>query len=117
MVFASLIDPGSRGAPDGMRVDKHGRLFVSGPNGIWIFNRGGEHIGTVQMPHSMANLAWGGLDYSKLYITAGKTVYILQTNTHGFVSYENKSRTSPEITAQMPSLSRVRVASAAMPSC
>jgi gluconolactonase len=83
-------DPGSRGNPDGMRVDKHGRLFVSGPNGIWVYNRDGKHIGTVQMPHSMANLAWGGRDYSKLYITAGKTVYILQTKTHGFIPYESK---------------------------
>jgi gluconolactonase len=90
MVFGTMIDPGSRGNPDGMRVDKHGRLFVSGPNGIWVYNRDGKHIGTVQMPHSMANLAWGGRDYSKLYITAGKTVYILQTKTHGFIPYESK---------------------------
>jgi gluconolactonase len=90
MVFGKLVDPGSRGNPDGMRVDKHGRLFVSGPNGIWVFNRSGEHIGTVQMPHPNANLAWGGHDYSKLYITAGKTVYILQTKTHGFIPYENR---------------------------
>ncbi len=89
MVFGTMIDPGSRGNPDGMRVDKHGRLFASGPNGIWVFNRAGEHIGTVQMPHSMANLAWGGPGYSKLYITAGKTVYILQTKTRGFIPYEN----------------------------
>jgi gluconolactonase len=89
MVFGTLIDRGSRGSPDGMRVDKHGRLFVSGPNGIWVFNHNGEHIGTVQMPHSMANLAWGGHGYSKLYITAGNTVYILQTKTHGFIPYEN----------------------------
>ena len=90
MVFGTLIDPGSRGNPDGMRVDKHGRLFASGPNGIWVYNRNGEHIGTVQMPHSMANLAWGGPDYSKLYIAAGNTVYILQTKTHGFIPYESK---------------------------
>jgi gluconolactonase len=89
-VFGTLIDPGSRGNPDGMRVDKHGRLFVSGPNGMWVFNRDGKHLGTVQMPHPMANLAWGGPGYSRLYITAGKTVYILQTKTHGFIPYENK---------------------------
>jgi gluconolactonase len=90
MVFGKLIDPESHGSPDGMRVDKHGRLFVSGPGGFWVYNRAGEHIGTVQMPHSMANLAWGGPGYSKLYITAGTTVYILQTKTHGFIPYENK---------------------------
>ncbi len=90
IVFATMIDPNSRGNPDGMRVDKHGRLFVSGPNGIWVFNHNGQHIGTVQMPHGMANLAWGGDGYSKLYITASKTVYILDTKTHGFIPYESK---------------------------
>jgi gluconolactonase len=89
-VFSSLKDPVNRGAPDGMRLDKHGRIFVAGPNGFWVINRRGEHIGTVQMPHSMANLAWGGPDYSKLYIAAGNTVYILQTKTRGFIPYDKK---------------------------
>jgi gluconolactonase len=90
MVFGTLVDPGSRGNPDGMRVDKHGRLFVSGPNGMWVFNRDGKHLGTVQLPHPMANLAWGGPGYSTLYLTAGKNVYTLQTKTHGFIPYESK---------------------------
>ena len=90
ILFGDMKDPVNRGGPDGMKLDKHGRLFVSGPNGIWVFNSKGEHIGTVQMPHSMANLAWGGPDYSKLYIAAGNTVYILQTKTHGFIPYEKK---------------------------
>ena len=92
MDFGSLIDPNSdhRGAPDGMKVDKRGYIFVSGPNGFWVWNRTGVHIGSVQMPHSMANLTWGGPDDSKLYITAGNTVYILQTKTHGFLGYLKK---------------------------
>lgn len=90
IVFANMNDPVNRGVPDGMRLDKHGRLFVSGPNGIWVYNSKGRHIGTVQMPHGMANLAWGGPGYSTLYITAGHTVYILQTKTHGFIPYERK---------------------------
>jgi gluconolactonase len=90
MSFSSLKDPVNRGSPDGMRVDNSGRIFVAGPNGFWVINNRGEHIGTVQMPHSMANLAWGGSDYSKLYIAAGNTMYILQTKTHGFIPYETK---------------------------
>lgn len=90
MVFSSLADPVNRGSADGMRLDKHGRIFVTGPNGIWVINSRGEHIGTVQMPHGMANMAWGGHDYSKLYIAASNTVYILQTKTHGFIPYDKK---------------------------
>lgn len=92
MIFGDMHDPNvdHRGPPDGMKVDKHGHLFVSGPNGLWVWNSKGVHIGTIQMPHSMANLTWGGTDYSKLYITAGNTVYILQTKTHGFLDYEKR---------------------------
>ncbi|MHB1938399.1 MAG: SMP-30/gluconolactonase/LRE family protein [Acidobacteriaceae bacterium] len=90
MDFGDMHDPENRGVPDGIKVDKKGRLFVSGPNGIWVWNSKGVHIGTVQMPQGMANLTWGGLDYSKLYITAGDTVYILQTKTRGILGYLKK---------------------------
>jgi gluconolactonase len=89
-IFGDMKDAGNRGVPDGMKVDKKGNLFVSGPNGIWVWNSKGEHIGTVQMPHGMANLAWGGPDYSKLYVTARNTVYVLPTKTHGFIPYNRK---------------------------
>ena len=88
--FADMTDPEKRGVPDGMKVDVKGRLFVSGPAGIWVWNRKGVHIGTVQMPKGMANLTWGGPDNSKLYITASDTVYILQTKTRGILGYTKK---------------------------
>ncbi len=89
-VFGDMTDPVNRGVPDGIKMDKKGNLFVSGPNGIWVWNSKGVHIGTVQMPHGMANLAWGGPGYSKLYITAHQTVYVLPTKTHGFIPYDKK---------------------------
>ena len=90
MDFADMTDPEKRGVPDGMKVDVKGRLFVSGPTGIWVWNSKGVHIGTVQMPRGMANLTWGAPDNSKLYITASDTVYILQTKTRGILGYSKK---------------------------
>lgn len=90
IVFGDMKDPNNRGVPDGMKVDRKGNLFVSGPNGIWVWNSKGVHIGTVQMPQGMANLTWGGPGYSKLYITAGSTVFVLQTRTHGILGYLKK---------------------------
>jgi gluconolactonase len=90
MIFGDMKDPNNHGVPDGMKVDKKGNLFVSGPNGIWVWNSKGVHIGTLQMPHGMANLTWGGPGYSKLFITAGNTVYVLQTKTHGILGYLKK---------------------------
>jgi gluconolactonase len=87
MDFGVMKDAVHRGDPDGMKLDNKGHIFVSGPNGFWVFNSKGVHIGTAQMPHGMANLTWGGPDYSKLYITAGNTIYILQTKTRGVLGY------------------------------
>ena len=87
MDFADMHDSQNRGVPDGMKLDKKGHLFVSGPSGVWVFNSQGVHIGTVQLPHGMANLTWGGSDYSKLYITAENSIYVLQTKMRGHLGY------------------------------
>jgi gluconolactonase len=82
-------EPGGKddGVPDGMKVDKRGNIFVSGPRGIWVWDKAGRHLGTIVMPEQPANLNWGDPDYGTLYITATKSVYRLRTKTHGFVPY------------------------------
>jgi gluconolactonase len=82
-------EPGGKGdgVPDGIKVDKEGNLYVTGPKGIWVWDAQGHHLGTIAMPEQPANLAWGDADYSKLYITATTSVYRLPTKAHGFVPY------------------------------
>lgn len=86
-IFASEAGPQKGGVPDGMKVDHNGNLFVTGPEGIWVWSPDGGHLGTMVMPEQPANLAWGDPDYRTLYITATKSVYKLRTNTQGFVPY------------------------------
>lgn len=76
------------GVPDGMRFDRRGNLFVTGPKGIWVWDAQGRHLGTIVLPEQPANLAWGDKDYGTLYITATTSVYRLRTRTHGFVPWE-----------------------------
>jgi len=82
-------EPGGKdaGVPDGMKVDKNGTVFVTGPGGIWVWSPSGQHLGTIFMPEQPANLNWGDPDYHTLYITATKSVYRLETKTQGFVPY------------------------------
>jgi len=86
-IFASEAGPQKGGVPDGMKVDREGNLFVTGPEGIWVWDPDGHHLGTVVMPEQPANLAWGDPDYGTLYITATKSVYKLRTKTRGLVPY------------------------------
>lgn len=75
------------GVPDGMRFDRRGNLFVTGPKGIWVWDAQGHHLGIIALPEQPANLAWGDKDYGTLYITATTSVYRLRTRTRGFVPY------------------------------
>jgi gluconolactonase len=82
-------EPGGKGdgVPDGMKLDEQGNIFVTGPQGIWVWNSHGRHLGTIVMPEQPANLAWGDKDYGTLYITATTSVYCLRTRVRGFVAY------------------------------
>lgn len=82
-------EPGEKndGVPDGMKVDKNGNIFVTGPKGIWVWDAKGNHLGTIAMPEQPANLNWGDKDYRTLYITATTSVYRLEMKTQGFVPY------------------------------
>ncbi|HZR56470.1 MAG TPA: SMP-30/gluconolactonase/LRE family protein [Terriglobales bacterium] len=82
-------EPGGKGdgVPDGIKVDKNGNLYVTGPKGIWVWDAQGHHLGTIVVPEQPANLTWGDKDYSTLYITATTSVYRLPTKAHGFVPY------------------------------
>ena len=93
-VFGMEVEPGEAGVPDGMRVDVAGNIYVTGPKGIWVWDKEGQHIGTIVMPEQPANLAWGGNDYRTLYITATHSVYSLPTKTRGFVPYLRKAKIS-----------------------
>ena len=82
-------EPGGKGdgVPDGMKLDRSGNLYVTGPGGIWIWSPQGEHLGTILMPEQPANLAWGGANLDTLYLTATTSVYKLKMSTRGFVPY------------------------------
>ena len=86
--FGKEEGPADSGPPDGMRVDRQGNLYITGPLGIWVWNPDGKRLGTIVVPEQPANLAWGDADYSTLYITATTSVYKLKTKAKGFVPYE-----------------------------
>ena len=71
-----------KGLPDGMKVDKDGNLFATGPGGVLIFAPDGTHLGTLNTGEATANCGWGD-DGSTLYITADMYIARLKTTTKG----------------------------------
>jgi gluconolactonase len=85
-VFAENIGDGDLakgGLVDGMKLDERGNVYVTGPDGVWIFAPDGEHLGVIEVPESVGNLNWGEDDWSALFIPASTSVYRVRMNVSG----------------------------------
>ena len=82
-LFYDLTTPGAEDAIDGIKVDRAGNVFVSGPGGLWIFSPAGKHLGTLRGPEHPHNMAWGDADRQTLYLTAQTGIYRIRLNNPG----------------------------------
>ena len=81
-VFYDANDQTAPGAADGMKVDRAGNLFATGPGGVWIIAPDGTHLGTINTGEVTANVAWGD-DGRTLYMTASTGLYRIRLSTVG----------------------------------
>jgi gluconolactonase len=72
---ATAMPPARKGVPDGLKMDKRGNLYATGPGGVLILSPQGKHLGTILTGVETANCAFNE-DQSVLYITAEK--YLLR---------------------------------------
>ena len=82
-VFFDMTSAPGEEALDGLKVDRKGNVYVSGPGGLWIIGPDGRHLGTLHMPELAANFAWGDEDGRTLYLTARTGLYRLRLNVPG----------------------------------
>lgn len=66
---------------DGLKVDRQGNVWATGPGGLLVINPAGKLLGTIQTGEIFTNCAWSS--DGSLYITAGAFVYRVKTNTGG----------------------------------
>jgi gluconolactonase len=76
------VDAKHPGLPDGMKVDKDGNIFATGPGGVLVFTPDGKHLGTIATGVPTANCGWGD-DGSVLYVCADKHLTRIKTLTKG----------------------------------
>jgi gluconolactonase len=84
---------------DGMRLDSQGNLWIAAgisaprtpnesgeiPTGVYVVSPAGKLLGRIPIPEDViTNLAFGGPDKKTLYITAGKTLFKVQTAVAGY---------------------------------
>jgi len=79
----ATMDPEEPGGPDGMKVDREGRLYIAVAQGIWVYEPTGTLLGILALPKRPSNLAWCGPDANELAITATDNVYRVRLNVTG----------------------------------
>ncbi len=67
-----------KGLPDGMKIDKKGNLFATGPGGVLIISPECKLLGRIDNNEPTANSAWGD-DGGTLYITSN--MYLCKVRT------------------------------------
>lgn len=61
------------GMPDGMKIDRQGHVFATGPGGIWVFNRSGKLLGKMLINDLASNCSLSA-DEKTLYVTSNHRV-------------------------------------------
>ncbi|MBC7948067.1 MAG: SMP-30/gluconolactonase/LRE family protein [Chitinophagaceae bacterium] len=72
---AAGYDRSLKGGNDGLKVDRQGNVFATGPGGIWIFNSSGKLLGKYRLPDAASNCALSG-DEKTLFVT--NDMYVLR---------------------------------------
>jgi gluconolactonase len=79
------------GFPDGLKVDRAGRVYVSSATGVRVLTPDGDLLGEIALPGAV-NFAFGGADRDVLFITADTAVWAAALNTSGVPAPEGAQR-------------------------
>jgi gluconolactonase len=82
-VFFDMTSAPGEDAIDGVKTDRLGNVYVSGPGGLWILSPDGRHLGTINGPEHIHNFAWGDADGRTLYLTARTGLYRVRLRVGG----------------------------------
>jgi len=80
---AKPLMSGRKGLPDGLKVDRQGNIFTTGPGGVLVISPVGKLLGIINTGEATANCAWGDADGTTLYITADMYLCRVKTLTQG----------------------------------
>ena len=80
--FDASGQPG-KGSADGLKVDANGRLWATGPGGVWVFSPDGKPLGRIETGEACSNVAFGGPDGTDLFITSDMYLCRVRTKVNG----------------------------------
>ncbi len=87
--FAEMTMNGKTGFADGIRCDEDGNVWAGmgwvgdGYDGVHVFAPDGTRIGQIRMPEIISNIAWGGKNRNRLFMTGSTSLYAVFVETRG----------------------------------
>lgn len=75
------------GKPDGMKVDRAGNIYCTGPGGVHVLDETGRLLGIIRMPEMTRNFCFGGRDGKDFFLAASTTIFRLRMRTAGILPY------------------------------
>jgi gluconolactonase len=69
---------------DGMTLDENGNVYLTGKEGVTVFDSQGTRIKTIGIPRGWtANVTFAGPEKRHLFVTAGDAFFVFKTNVRG----------------------------------
>jgi len=84
LFYDATSRPG-KGLPDGMKIDKHGNIFATGPGGVFVMDSNGKLLGLINTTEATSNCAFGGKDNNYLYMTCDMHLMRIKLSTTGAI--------------------------------
>jgi len=84
-VFYDATGMAGKGLPDGMKIDKAGNIFATGPGGVLVFNADAKLLGKIHTTEATSNCAFGGKDRDYLYMTCDMHLMRIKLTTAGSI--------------------------------
>lgn len=81
-VWATPVGAGDGGV-DGMKLDREGNLYCTGPGGLHVFAADATCLGVIGLPEVVANFTWGDDDLCSLFLTASTSLYRIPVKVPG----------------------------------
>src|SRR5215471_2773036 len=89
-LFTNCVVEDVKCAPDGLRTDVDGNIWISsnagravGYNGVTVWSPAGKLLGRIRLPEVCANITFGGPKRNRLFMAASQSLYALYVATQG----------------------------------
>jgi gluconolactonase len=95
--YVHMADAATRSAADGMAVDADGRVYITTPLGVQVFDQIGKCHAIIPAPQraGMSNVEFGGANFDEMYVMNGDKVFKRKTKVKGVLSWRPPVKPAP----------------------